>query len=42
MVWADDSRPDKIRIKIWKSDGTVIYDTASKLPLLSGSIIIHR
>lgn len=42
MAWGDDSRPDKIRIKIWKSDGTVVYDTASKLPLLSGSIIIHR
>lgn len=42
MVWADDSRPDKIRIKIWKNDGTVIYDTASKLTLLSGSIVVHR
>ncbi len=42
MAWVDDSLPDKIRIKIWKSDGTVVYDTASKLPLLSGSIILHR
>lgn len=42
MVWADVGRPDKLRIKIWKTDGTVVYDTASKLPLISGSIIVHR
>jgi len=42
MVWADDDRPDNLRIKIWKTDGTVIYDTSSALPLLRGSIIVHR
>jgi hypothetical protein len=42
MVWADDNRPDKMRIKIWKTDGTLIYDTGSNLPLLSGSIVVHR
>ena len=42
MVWVSNAHPDTFRIKIWKPDGTIVYDTGSNLPLFTGAIIITK
>lgn len=42
MITAVDGSPDTFRIKIWDSDGNVIYDNGSQQPLGGGSITVHK
>ena len=42
MVWATDKNTDTFRIKIWKLDGTVVYDNGSNLPLYGGVVVINK
>ena len=42
MVWASDKNTDTFRIKIWKLDGTVVYDNGSNLPLYGGVVVINK
>ncbi len=41
LIWARDGDPDTFRIRIWKVDGSVIYDNGSHQPISAGSIIVH-
>jgi hypothetical protein len=43
-IWAQDSKPDTLRIKIWQEEAgveIVIYDNGYDQPI-SGSIVIHK
>ncbi len=46
MVWANDGKPDALRIKIWWLDDDsvehVVFDNGSQQPIGGGSIVITR
>ena len=42
IIWLNEGNPDKFRIKIWASNGQVVYDNGVTQSLGGGSIKIHK